>query len=254
MSQTLSAAASRREPRRLKIVHTSDVHLDATVAASRNGRVRSPGEIGLDRVIERVHGEAADLLLIAGDLFDSGRVGSGAVDFAMGALARVPCPVVLMPGNHDCYDDESIYRSVDLRDAGSHVYTLMTPDGEVLEFPELEVTVWGRAMVSHDGRNRPLDGVPERRGHYWHVGMAHGLVSDDPHEHRSSLIRSEEIAGSGLDYLALGHVHVFRDVSAPGTKACYSGSPVAVHSEAVGSVAVIALDPVKGVVVEVHRF
>ena len=241
------------EPRRLKIVHTSDVHLDSSVAAGREGRDRSPGEIGLDRVIERVHAEAADLLLIAGDLFDSSRVGSPAVDFAMEALARAPCSVVLMPGNHDCYDEASIYRSVDFRDAGSHVHTLMNPDGEVLEFPELEVTVWGRAMVSHDDRNRPLDGLPERRGHYWHVGMAHGLVSDDPRDHRSSLIRSEEIAGCGLDYLALGHVHVFRDVSAPGTKACYSGSPVAVHPDAVASVALIALDPVEGVGVEAQR-
>ncbi len=205
-------------------------------------------------MIEQVHAEAADLLLIAGDLFDSDRVGSAAVDFAIAALARVPCSVVLMPGNHDCYDDASIYRSVDFRDAGSHVHTLMVPDGEVLEFSELEITVWGRAMVSHDDRNRPLDGLPERRGHFWHVGMAHGLVSDDPREARSSLIRSEEIAACGLDYLALGHVHVFRDVSARGTRACYSGSPVPVHSEAVGSVAVIALDPVVGVGVEAHRF
>jgi DNA repair exonuclease SbcCD nuclease subunit len=128
------------------------------------------------------------------------------------------------------------------------VFTLTAEEGETLEFPDLHATVWGRAMVDHHAGYRPLAGVPERRGTSWHLGMAHGLVTDDAHSHYSSRIRPEEIAGSGLDYLALGHVHVFREVSEKDTTACYSGSPMPLHAgHAHGSLAVITLDPDHGV-------
>lgn len=232
--------------RALKLVHTSDVHLDGRVPGL-------PAEQCFERVVDRVNAEAADLFLIAGDLFDSSRVRARVVDFALSELERVPCPVVVMPGNHDCYDGESIYRQVDLRDAGDHVFTLTAEHGETLEFPDLHATVWGRAMVDHHRDNRPLAGVPARRGQSWHLGMAHGLVTDDVRSHYSSLIRPEEIAESGLDYLALGHVHVFREVSEKHTTACYSGSPAPLHrGRPGGTLAVVTLDPDVGVSAAAH--
>ena len=39
------------------------------------------------------------------------------------------------------------------------------------------------------------------------------------------MITEEEIAGSALDYLALGHVHVFSDMTHGSTRAVYPGSP-----------------------------
>ena len=240
--------------RALKLVHTSDVHQDADAPIQgERGGARRRAELGFERVIDRVRAEAADLLLIAGDLFDSSRVRPEVIAFALSELERVPCPVVVMPGNHDCYDGDSIYRRVDLRDAGSHVFMLTAERGETLEFPDLHATVWGRAMVDHDRHYRPLAGVPERRGQYWHLGMAHGLVTDDPRDHHSSLIRPEDIADSGLDYLALGHVHVFREVSQKGTTACYSGSPLPLHAgRPGGTLVVVTLDPDTGVSADPH--
>jgi len=241
--------ATLRRP--LTLVHTSDVHLDSAVG---QGAEPSAPERGLARVIETVSREQADLLLIAGDLFDGASVPERAVEYAMRALEKLTCPVVLIPGNHDCYDDDSIYHTFDLRDAGSHVHPLHEPEGHVIELPEIDATVWGRALVTHDDRNRPLAAIPDRRAYFWHLGMAHGLVTDDRRDMRSSLIRRNEIADSGLDYLALGHVHVFRDVSAEGTRACYSGSPVPVHRDAVAGVAVVRLDPETGIEIERQRF
>ncbi|MBW2282286.1 MAG: DNA repair exonuclease [Deltaproteobacteria bacterium] len=253
------AALMRRSA--LRLVHTSDIHLDADWArpqASGNGTYgsgqgRCLAAQAFERTVDRVRAEAADLFLIAGDLFDSSRVGADVVDFALGELARVPCPVVVMPGNHDCYDGDSIYRRVDLRDAGSHVSVLTAEHGETVELPDLHATVWGRAMVEHHAGYRPLEGVPERSGQYWHLGMAHGLVTDDLRSHYSSLIRPEEIAECGLDYLALGHVHVFREVSEKGTTACYSGSPAPLYAgRSHGSLAVVTLHPDHGVSATAH--
>lgn len=240
----------------LRIVHTSDVHLDTTAFSGERGRSeRGHVERAFAEVVETVREERADLFLIAGDLFDSSRVSDAAIEFAMDELGRAPCPVVLLPGNHDCYDQSSIYRRVDFGAAGAHVHTVTSEDGETLEFADHHATVWGRAMVEHDHGYRPLDGAPPRNGDRWHIGMAHGMHSRDRRELRSSLITPDEIAASGFDYLALGHVHVFRDVSSEGTRACYSGSPAPLHAgaDAGGSVAIVTLDPRDGVTVSERK-
>jgi DNA repair exonuclease SbcCD nuclease subunit len=54
---------------------------------------------------------------------------------------------------------------------------------------------------------------------------------------------------SRLDYLALGHVHVFTDITHGQTRACYPGTPAPLHMGAheTGSVVVVSLDPETGV-------
>ncbi|MGH7963221.1 MAG: metallophosphoesterase family protein [Candidatus Binatia bacterium] len=242
---------------RITIIHTSDVHLESdTFGKSEESKAyRQRIEVAFQKVVDRVIEENADLFLIAGDLFDSNRVPESGVAFAHQELARVPCPVVLIPGNHDCYDERSIYKKVDFTAAGPHVYPLTQEEGATIEFPHLHATVWGRGMVEHDHAYRPLAGVPSRSRDYWHIGMAHGYFVDDDGWQRSSLITPEEIAQSGLDYLALGHVHVFTDLSHGVTKACYPGTPAPLHFgvDKGGSVALVVLDPDTGVMLRQQK-
>lgn len=199
------------------------------------------------QVVERVLEERVDGFLIAGDLFDSNRVYPPIVDFVAKQLRRVSCPVVLIPGNHDCYDDTSVYRRFDFRELGSNVHPLTAEKGEVVDFEDLELTVWGKGLVDHHPGNRPMEGVPVRQSVGWFVGMAHGYFVDDPSELRSSLITPEEVASSGFDYLALGHVHVFRDVSQGDTCAFYPGAPSVPYAPEKGCVALVDLQPGSGV-------
>ncbi|MDX1382497.1 MAG: hypothetical protein R3190_02580, partial [Thermoanaerobaculia bacterium] len=104
----------------------------------------------------------------------------------------------------------------------------------------------------HPG-NRPMQGVPRLDRDGWFVGMAHGLFGHDPGELRSSLITAEEIASSGLDYLALGHVHVFRDVSQGDTCAYYPGAPNVPYAPHRGCVALVELEAEAGVQVREVR-
>lgn len=224
----------------MRIVHTSDVHLDN----SSHGDHHSADMFR--RVVDSVLSERADLFLIAGDLFDHNRVKQHAVDFVYDELARVRCPVVLIPGNHDCVAQGSIYHRVDFSAAGRHVHALTDADGHRVILDELHATVWGKGMVDHEPENQPLAGVPERHEDRWHIGLAHGYYVEDGQSERSSLITRREIAESGLDYLALGHVHVYMDVSQGDTRACYPGSPSRDYAGS-GSVALVTLDPEQGV-------
>ncbi len=193
--------------------------------------------------------EDADLFLIAGDLFDSNRVHESGIEFVHKELARVPCPVVLIPGNHDCYDARSIYKKFDFSVAGPHVFTVTAEEGEVVELPHIDATVWGKGMVEHDHKYRPIAGVAPRHRDDWHIGIAHGYCVDEEEMQRSSLIFPREIEQSGLDYLALGHVHVYTDLSQGATKACYPGTPAPLHfgvNEG-GSYVLAVFDPDTGV-------
>ncbi len=264
--------------RPLRLVHTADVHLgelptpwhgaepawsgDRRPHPEVSGKPRlvapPPGDLLPDerafaRVVDIAVTEKADALLIAGDLFDSNRVPEPAIRFAQAQIARAGCPVVLIPGNHDCYDETSIYRRFDFRAIGSHVHPLYAEEGEIVTFEELDLVVWGKGLVEHAPTNRPMAGVPRHTASHWFVGMAHGHFVEDRREPRSSLITPDEIAGSGLDYLALGHVHVFRDVSQGGVRACYPGAPRISYAPDAGSVAIIRLDPVAGISIEERR-
>ncbi|MBI3757783.1 MAG: DNA repair exonuclease [Deltaproteobacteria bacterium] len=237
--------------RRIKVIHTSDVHLESdTFGRSEEGqKYRRRIQGAFQKVVDQVIAEDADLFLIAGDLFDSNRVHESGIEFVHQELSRAPCPVVLIPGNHDCYDTRSIYKKFDFSVAGPHVFTLTAEEGQVIELPHIDATVWGKGMIEHDHKYRPIAGVAPRHRDYWHIGMAHGYCVDEEELQRSSLIFPREIEQSGLDYLALGHVHVYTDLSQGETKACYPGTPAPLHlgvNEG-GSYALAIFDPDTGV-------
>ncbi len=236
---------------RIKMVHTSDVHLDTRNkdAADENG-YRTKAEAAFGGVVDLSISEEAELLLIAGDLFDNNRVDDSNIRFVYEQLARTTSTVVIIPGNHDVHDERSVWNRFDFDEAGDHVHGLMTHAGETKTFEEINVRVWGKAMEEHAPENYPLDGTPERIDGCWNVGMAHGQVTTKRIGQGSSPILFSEIEASGFDYLAMGHIHVWGEHDYGGTIARYCGSPVAHYAgSAGGQAAVIELCPVGGVTV-----
>ena len=94
-----------------------------------------------------------------------------------------------------------------------------------MDFEELGVRIWGKGIVDHHPENKPLEKVPQKEHESWYIGMTHGYYVERGAGLYSSLITPEEIADSNLDYLALGHVHVFTEISHGATQAAYPGSP-----------------------------
>ena len=226
--------------RPLKIAHTSDVHL-------HDGDDGQHVRDAFARVIDTVLDERSDLFLIAGDLFDHNRIQGDVIDFVYEQLARVPCPTVIIAGNHDCWEERSVLQRMNFGHAGHHVMLLDEIGGKQVELPELHATVWGRCMLDHDRTNKPMAGSPPRKADLWHIGMAHGLYMDEPDSDRSSLITPQEIADSGFDYLALGHVHAHRQMRHGDTLACYPGVPAAYFgTERSGQMTLVELTPGAG--------
>jgi len=222
---------ARTLSRQLKLIHTSDVHLESdTFGSGPKGDIfRHSVRRAFSGVIDVANDNRADLLLIVGDLFDSNRISVEALDFAMNQIARAQMPVAMIPGNHDAHDERSIYAAVSPASLPRNLHLILDPEGVSLEFPELAAHVWGRALVEHSPEYRPLSGLPEPLPHAWNIGLAHGFFTESE-TNRSSPITPAEIEASGFDYIALGHIHVFGDVSQGRTRAFYCGTPAPLYA------------------------
>jgi DNA repair exonuclease SbcCD nuclease subunit len=223
------------------MLHTSDVHIAGDEISMQ----------GLRSVVTKAVEAEVDILLIAGDLFDSSRVRDDAVALTVEELKRLDCPVVVIPGNHDCVDQRSIYHRIDLTAAGDHVYFAGNPEGEELLFEDLSLVVWARGIENHEPLHRPLAGYAPGDPTYWRVVVTHGhYVPSGEQSDRSSPIMQEEIGQLECDYLALGHWHRFVDVSEGDVTAFYSGSPWEGGGADGPGVNLVTLDPGVGVHVE----
>ncbi|MDP2288202.1 MAG: DNA repair exonuclease [Actinomycetota bacterium] len=233
---TIEASADRRRPATL--VHTSDCHL----ARDEGG----PAQLAFEAVVTLAIARRADVLLIAGDLFDHSRVGPEIVSWVAAQFNRFPGPVVLLVGNHDCLDDASVHHRHDLRAVCDRLIMLDDPDGKRVELPGSDIAIWGRAMVEHAPHFQPLANAPVGQSDRWSVIAAHGLL--DAEAGRSSPIRSDELADLTADYVALGHIHVHTVVRvSPPIR--YSGSTYS-HGHGKSGCLVVDFIPGDGAIVE----
>jgi DNA repair exonuclease SbcCD nuclease subunit len=218
----------------LSLLHMSDLHIGTEAYDEAPFR-------GLESALAKAHEKQVDAILIAGDLFDSHRVPEETIDRVLNDLAAGGRPVIVLPGNHDAVLTQGLW----LGETPSGVTIMKESEGEMVLLEDLGLAVWGRPVYDHRPEFRPLEGMPPRPWSEWYVAMAHGLFMEVPEEPpRSSPISPEEIGAATCDYLALGHVHAFRDVSQNGVPAFYSGAPSASWTK---TVALVELDPATGV-------
>lgn len=189
----------------LKFIHAADFHLDSAFAALPPGRAAERRREGRElafRLAEYVNSHSVQLVLLAGDLFDSAAPYRDAVEALAEALGRMNAQVFAAPGNHDWYGPGSPWAAVEWP-GNVHIFheNAMT----AVELPELGVTVHGAAFTGPEQGTSLLSGFTARSDGRFHIGLLHGEI--DPAEERYDPLRREEIAASGLDYLALGHIH-----------------------------------------------
>lgn len=216
---------------RLRVLHTSDVHLGAYDSGDPTGdgpgaRKRRAMHDTFAAVVDLGLRERVDLFVIAGDFFDNARVWEDTARFAAAEIARLGVPTVLLPGNHDHVGSGSVYDRFDLAGWAQNLALLRDPAGELVTLEALGVALWGRSHVE-DGRPfSPFDAAPGRADLPWHIGVGHGhYLHPDSGHHPSYHIREEELAILDHDYVALGHWEQQRRVAAGAVVAAYSGAP-----------------------------
>ena len=196
------------------IVHSSDLHVDG-----RDSDKFHP----VCKVLDAARREGADVLLLAGDIFDHNRLKLEQIDAVARLLDDAAIPVIILPGNHDCLSPDSVYRRGGLADV-PNVHVFGVSSEESWPAPALDLEIWGRPHLDYHDYS-PLAN-PRPRTTRWQIATAHGhWVRDDRDRHRSWLIHSEEIAATAADYVALGHWPTPGPAGDGAVPAYYSGSP-----------------------------
>lgn len=223
----------------LRILHLADTHIGAELPVRpRPGRTYR-GDDFIDsyrRVLRLASEHAVDLVVHAGDLFDSPAPSPGAVAAAAGPLlelAAAGVPVVLIPGNHE----RSAIPSTLLLDH-ENLHIVRAPCTIALNLRGLRVVVAGLPCIRRQAAARFEDalrqsGWDELRGdvNILAVHQAFESAACGPSSFRfrsGEDVIERDAVPRGFDYVAAGHVHRYQSlaVPAPGVPpVVYAGSP-----------------------------
>ena len=208
----------------IKLIHGADFHLDSPFSgldpAQAAQRRQEQREL-LSRLARLSRDRQADLVLLSGDLVDGRQTYRETAQALSQTLGEIPCPVLIAPGNHDPYTAKSLYAALDWPD---NVHLFSTEELQNVEFPALRCVVYGSAFTSPRRGDDPLAGVQVQGPEDWvKLAVLHGEVEGAGDY---APIAKSSIAGSGLDYLALGHIHQYSGLQREGnTFWAYPGCP-----------------------------
>ncbi len=236
----------------LRLLHTADWHLGRRFPAFPEDVQKKLSRARMEvvvKILDVARRQRVHAVLCAGDLFDDP---TPTPDFWQG-LAKAfhdhptpEAPVFLVPGNHDPLTLESVWSAahpfrsrlpawVHVVDRDDFVHQL-TPDALLYARPcrskagECDLAMSLPAREPGDARLR--------------IGCVHGSTFDIDGHQTNFPIRRDAGIERGLDYLAIGDTHSFRDVTVnllvptvyPGTP-----EPMSFDEPGAGKVAVVAL-------------
>jgi DNA repair exonuclease SbcCD nuclease subunit len=212
----------------MRILHAADLHLaprlDYIRDRARRGARREDFARQADRLPELVREHGAELVLLAGDVFDRDLPALPEAGRLAAALAACEVPVLVVPGTHDPWRPGGVW------DRGWPANVTVFSEDRWMPARAGECAVYGLAC-----RGRPLGrplfaGLPAPDpGARFHVGLVHAsLLWADVKakvDAKNFPFEEAELDGLSLDYLALGDHHRTRSVRRARLLAAYPGSP-----------------------------
>ena len=211
--------------RRVKIVHTADLHFDTPFnEVDEKQRLINKEELKevFKNIINFCKEKHVEILLLAGDIFDNLTLSRETIHFIENVFNDIKeTRVFISPGNHDPYDNNSFYKLIKWPE---NVY-VFKGNLEKVYIEELKTNVWGAAFNGKYVRKSILKGFSQNDEEI-NIMVIHGELSSSEEGNEYNPITLKNIRESGMDYIALGHRHNFSGVLKEGsTFYSYSGCP-----------------------------
>lgn len=221
---------------KLRIIHTADIHIGTpfTGAGLKPDKIRERRADLLDvtqRICQLVREHRADILLVAGDLFEEDYVSNTEIVRAFNFFRDLaPVPVVISPGNHDPFRTSSPYS---LEELPENVFVFKNEKIERLTLNELKLDVFGYGFNANHNYTQPWQGfrITENSNKHRNVILTHGAAFKNNTGHAGSYgpVEIKDLENCGADYVALGHYHkksiIVTDPFSRSVRAAYPGSP-----------------------------
>ncbi len=208
----------------VKILHCADLHIGAKESFLEEKAELRRREIILtfEKIVDLAVENSVDLLLIAGDLFDSNNIPTSLIEPILNKIQTAhKLRVVYAAGNHDPLNSQSPFERAKIPE---NLY-ILKPEQTVITFPKIGANIYGRSFEAAfcEGLKGPAF-TPENYD-FINIGVLHGEITSDLNS-RYNPITKGFIESSNLDYLALGHIHKRSEIEKSGnTFFAYSGCP-----------------------------
>lgn len=219
----------------LKILHTADWHLGRSFPFFREEdqpKLTRARIEAVDKLLGLAESYAVNAVLCAGDLFHE----PAPADTWWRELLRLferrkwnDRPVFLLPGNHDPLWPSSVW-------ADDHPFRRGLPgwvhvvDRDDYEFAlSEEAVLYAVPCRSQAGADDPTTHIPLRKpgDRRIRIGLAHGQTFDIAGHEMNFPIAADATGQRGLNYLAIGDTHGFRELPPKAAPVVYPGAPEA---------------------------
>ena len=219
----------------IKILHTSDLHLEAKLdfLGPKSAEHRKQLLLTFKELVNRAISEKYDVVLIAGDLFDTPFPSENVkalVSEELNRLARNKIYVAVIAGNHDRLEQGSVY--FDKRFSSEFVHIFNDPANTTWEISALDLTVYGVSLLTQKDNSSPLSRIKLAKKTKNQIALLHGSLEVKPGS-TNNPIKQQELLAMNFNYVALGDWHSTKQIYSPSI--WYCGSPELINIDQIGA-------------------
>ncbi len=206
----------------VKILHTADIHIGAAESFLKTEASKRRFEtlLTFEKIIDLAIDRNVDVIVISGDLFDSNKIEAHFIDAVFEKIASCGKRVVFCGGNHDPLNADSPFLNHNLPD---NLFVL-GKDDECITFEDISLKCYGRSFTDVYLKGEECFTIAADKD-YVNLMVQHGELKSDLSSDYNS-ITPTFVKSSGMDYIALGHVHKRTPIGKiDGTYFAYCGCP-----------------------------
>jgi DNA repair exonuclease SbcCD nuclease subunit len=220
----------------LKILHISDIHLDAKFlwlgkkAPDHRKKIQETFSKSIDFAIK----EKLNLIIISGDIFDSPYPDQIDIDKftrILNPAVELGIEIIILPGNHDHINENSVWTK-----EFPKLKVFSDPTSRKIELKSLNLILYGEPQTEKKTIVSPLkhvlEDLEENKEHdkdkykivIAHGGVLSGIKSNTDSSNSITIEEINQLKKYDINYLALGDWHGQKKIEAALIPAYYPGS------------------------------
>ena len=208
----------------VKILHCADIHIGAAESflGARADSRRYETVLTFERIIDTAVNAGVDVVAVAGDLFDSNTADARLYRPVLEKIASVPdIKVLFAAGNHDPLLSSSPF----LKNKNPGNLYVFPEHDHCFTFDDIKLRAYGRSFGNVYMQGEQSFGITPPDDGYVNLMVLHGELTGDLSSQYNA-VTAEFIKNSGMDYIALGHIHKRTEPQKSGnTYYAYCGCP-----------------------------